>query len=154
MNDKNYRRNRGTRIFAFTVLATLLGGTAYAAEEYNINPGMWETTYKSKATGLPAEAAAMMGLGTKVEKNCVKDKTYVVDDETQEKGCTLNSKRHSDKKLSWDRKCSGNTGSTSEHGEINFNGNTVSGTIEMKMKGPNGPASIHTTFEAKRIGPC
>ena len=143
----------GIRGFAFALLAGVFVGTAHA-EEYNINPGMWETTYKTEATGLPAEAAAMMGLAPKVERHCVKDKNYEVSQRDQRKGCTFKSTRHSSNKISWNLNCSAEAGNSTGHGEVNFNGDTVSGSIEMNMQGPTGPAKIHTTFEGKRVGPC
>ena len=140
-----------------TVLAfagvSLLSGIAHS-EEYNINPGMWETTLKMEVTGMPPEMAAMMERPPKVEKECIKDRNYDFNPGDDASGCTFNQKRHSDKKLSWDISCNAQGGNAKGHGEANFNGDSVTGWFEMNMQGPGGPMTMRHSFDGKRVGSC
>lgn len=136
-----------------TFITCMVWGTAHS-EEWNINPGMWETTSKMEVQGMPPEMAAMMQRPPKVEKECVKDKNYDFKMDEDAEGCTFNKKRHSSKKLSWEITCSAEGGNAKGNGEANFNGNTVSGWFEMNMQGPAGPMKMRHTFEGKRVGSC
>ena len=145
---------KAINVFTLTFIASVFGSIAYA-EEYNINPGMWETSHKMEVTGMPPEMAAMMQQPPKVERECVKDRNYDFNPGDEAKGCTFNTTRHSNKKISWDITCSGEGGNATGHGEVNFNGDTVSGYFDMDMpEGPMGPVKMHNTFEGKRVGPC
>lgn len=125
------------------------------AEEYNINPGMWETTSKMDVTGVPPELAAMMKKAPKVEKECVKTKSYDFDPGKQTQGCTIKSKKHSNNKLSWEMSCDSQGSQATGKGEVNFKGDTASGWIEIDMpSGPAGPMKMKHTFEGKRLGAC
>lgn len=135
------------------IVAGLQSGLAYS-EEYNINPGMWETTLKMEVSGMPPEMAAMMERPPKVEKECIKDKNYDFNPGDGANGCTFSQKRHSSKKLTWDISCNAQGGNATGQGEVNFNGDTVSGWFEMNMQGPGGPMKMRNTFNGKRIGSC
>ena len=143
----------GQRVSAIILLTGFAVGGANA-EEYNINPGMWETTSKLEITGMPPEMANMMQKPPEVEKECVKDKNYNFDPGEENKGCTLKTTRQSAKKLVWDISCGAESGNANGRGEANFNGDTVSGWFEMNMQGPTGPMKMHHTFEGKRFGSC
>lgn len=145
--------NKFITICSLTFVSWLFAGIAYS-EEWNVNPGMWETTSKMEVKGVPPEMAAMMQRQPMVEKECVKDKNYNFKMDQDAQGCTFNQKRHSSKKLSWDISCSAESGNAKGKGEANFNGNTVSGWFEMNMQGPSGPMTMRHTFEGKRIGAC
>src|SRR5210317_1789335 len=144
---------KGIKLFIFTVtLVVIIFGSAVHAEEYNINPGMWETTTKMEITGMPPEMAAMMQKAPKIEKECVKDKNYDFNPGDDAKGCDIKINRQSSKKLSWDIKCSAEGGNGSGRGEAEFKGNTMFGWFEMNMQGPTGPMKMRHTFEGKRLG--
>ncbi len=143
----------GQRVSALIFLTGIAIGVANA-EEYNINPGMWETTSKLEITGMPPEMANMMQKPPEVEKECVKDKNYNFDPGEENKGCTLKTTRQSANKLTWDITCGAESGNANGRGEANFNGDTVSGWFEMNMQGPTGPMKMHHTFEGKRLGSC
>lgn len=148
--------HKGTTSCTVTLffIGSLLASMAYA-EEYNINPGMWETTSKLEISGMPPEMAAMMQQPPKVQKQCIKDKNHEFNPGDSVKGCTFNTERQSSKKLTWDIKCGEEGGNASGQGEVNFNGNTVSGWFEMNMpQGPNGPIKMNHSFKGKRVGSC
>lgn len=132
----------------------MLSQSVYA-EEYNINPGMWETTSKMEVNGMPPEMAAMMQKPPKVRKECIKDKNYDFKPGSDAKGCSFQASQQSSKKLNWEITCGGEAGNASGKGEANFNGDSVSGWFEMNMpQGPSGPIQIRHKFEGKRIGSC
>jgi hypothetical protein len=145
---------KGIIAIVLTFVVTFITTTANA-EEYNVNPGMWETTYKMEVSGVPPQMAAMMQQEPKVERECVTGKDIDFSPDDMAKECTFKSTRHSANKVSWDIKCSGEGGNSTGKGEVNFNGNTTSGWFEMNMQGgPMGPMKIRNVFEGKRTGPC
>ena len=149
---KKYSANSVFMCIAFT---SFLYSSASAGEEYNINPGMWETISKMEMTGVPPEMAAMMKKEPKTEKTCIKDKNYDFNPDKQAQGCKVTTKRHSASKVSWEISCKNQGNETSGKGEVNFNGDSVSGWVDMNMSaGPAGPMKLHNTFESKRIGAC
>jgi len=135
--------------FVITVFAT-----AIAAEAYNVNPGMWETTYKVKVSGVPAEMAAMMQQQPEMERECVEARIIDFTPGDMAEGCSYKSTRHSANKMSWDIECKAQGVNSTGHGEVNFNGNSATGWFEMNMQGPMGPMKIRNDFEGKRTGPC
>ena len=128
--------------------------TVAQAEEYNVNPGMWETTYKMEVSGVPPQMAAMMQQQPKTERECVKDKNIDFSPDDMAKECNFKSTRHSASKVSWEIQCQGQNGNSTGHGEVNFNGNSATGWFEMNMQSPMGPMKIRNDFEGKRTGPC
>jgi len=135
--------------FVITVFAT-----AIAAEAYNVNPGMWETTYKVKVSGVPAEMAAMMQQQPEMERECVEARIIDFTPGDMAQGCSYKSTRHSANKMSWDIECKAQGVNSTGHGEVNFNGDSATGWFEMNMQGPMGPMKIRNDFEGKRTGPC
>jgi hypothetical protein len=144
---------KGMIALAFTFAITGLN-TAFAAEAYNVNPGMWETSYKVKVSGVPPEMAAMMQQQPKMERECVEAKIIDFTPGDMTEDCSYKATRHSANKMSWDIQCKGQGGDSTGHGEVNFNGNTATGWFEMNMQGPMGPMKIRNDFEGKRTGPC
>ena len=142
-------------VIAVAFICAITGFAAVASEEaYNVNPGMWETTYKMKVSGVPAEMAAMMQQQPKVERECVDAKIIDFTPGDMAEGCSYKSTRHSASKMSWDIECKTQGVNSSGHGEVNFNGNSATGWFEMNMQGPMGPMKIRNDFEGKRTGPC
>lgn len=135
-------------------LAVMGSGTAIGAEGYNINPGMWETTYKMDVSGVPPQMAAMMQQQPKVERECVDAKVIDFTPGDMAKGCSYKSTRHSANKMSWDIECNTQGMTSTGHGEVNFNGNSATGWFEMNMQSPMGPMKFRNDFQAKRTGPC
>ena len=146
-------RRKVIPVIILTVASSVLTGVVQA-EEYNVNPGMWETTSKMKVTGMPPEMAAMMQKPQTVEKECVKDNSYDFNPGEGEKGCSIKKNRQSSKHLSWEMVCNTEGGGAKGKGEANFNGDSVSGWFEMDMQGPAGPMKIRHDFNAKRTGSC
>lgn len=136
-------------------ISVILLSTAAQAEEYNVNPGMWETTYKMEMSGVPPEMAAMMQEQPKLERECVKDKDIDFSPDDMSKDCSFKSTRHSANKVTWNIQCKGQNGNSTGQGEVNFNGNSASGWFEMNVQGgPTGPMKIRNVFSGKRTGPC
>ena len=154
MKIKNNTKKQIVAFFCFVFVFGISLQSA-CAEEYNVNPGMWETTSEMEISGMPPEMAAMMQKPPKVKKECIKDKNYDFKPGSDAKGCSFKANRQSSKKLIWEITCGGEAGNASGNGEANFNGDTVSGWFEMNMpQGPSGPIKMRHTFTGKRIGSC
>ena len=146
--------NKGFITVALITAVTVFSATIQA-EEYNVNPGMWETTYKMEMSGMPPEMAAMMQQQPKIERECVKDNNIDFSPDDMAEECSFKSTRHSASKVSWEIECKGQNGTSTGQGEVNFNGDTASGWFEMNMQGgPMGPMKIRNVFQGKRTGPC
>jgi len=142
-------------VIAVAFICAITGFAAVASEEaYNVNPGMWETSYKVKVSGVPPEMAAIMQQQPKVERECVEGRIIDFTPGDMAEGCNYKSTRHSASKMSWDIECKTQGVKSSGHGEVNFNGNSATGWFEMNMQGPMGPMKIRNDFEGKRTGPC
>lgn len=129
-----------------------LVSTQIYAEEYNFEPGLWETTTTMEVKGVPAEMAAMMKIPPQTEQECIKesDLMFVSDDE-----CKYEKKHVSDKQLLLNITCTTPEGEIKGKGEINFNGKTSSGWFEMDIpQGPSGPMQMKSIFNAKYLGAC
>ena len=140
-----------------SVVVLLLSGMYLPAqaESFNINPGMWETTYESKVTGGPPQMGAMLQQAPEVERECIKDSNYDFSPDDMDKSCNFEPTKHSDKKLTWKMSCKDQNGNTNGHGEVVFNGDTISGWSEMKVdNGTMGVMNIRDTFQGKRVGAC
>jgi len=138
-----------------TIVAAIILGLASTqiyAGEYDYKPGLWETTTTLEVKGVPAEMAAMMEMPPQTEQECIKENEpmFVSDDE-----CKYEKKSVSAKKLLVNITCTTPEGVTKGTGEVNFNGTTSSGWIEMDIpKGPSGQMKIKSIFNAKYIGAC
>lgn len=141
-------------IAVFSAITVMIFTSTIRAEEYNVNPGMWETTYKMEVSGVPPQMAAMMQEEPKVERECVKDNNIDFSPDDMSKECNFKTTRHSASKVSWDIQCQGQNGNSTGHGEVNFSGDSAVGWFEMNMQGPTGPMKIRNDFQAKRTGPC
>lgn len=138
-----------------TIVAAIvleLASTQIYAEEYNFEPGLWETTTTMEVKGVPAEMAAMMKIPPQTEQECIKenDLMFVSDEE-----CKYEKKRVSAKQLLLNITCTTPEGVIKGTGEINFNGKTSSGWFEMDIpQGPSGPMKMKSIFKAKYLGAC
>lgn len=137
---------------AFVLFST---GVLAEKEEYNVNPGMWETTYKMEISGVSPEMAKMMQQQPRVERECVKDRMIDFTPDDMDEDCKVRTTRHSAGKVSWEIMCTGKDGSSIGRGEASFNGDTTSGWFEMNSEdGPMGPMKMRNEFRGKRIGSC
>ena len=126
-----------------------------AADDFDIEPGMWQMTSEMQVTGAPPQIAAMMQRPISTKKECIKERR--IDFHTDEMGeeCNFTSTRHSASKLSWDIQCKHGGATSSGHGESHFAGDTVSGWFEINMRGgPTGPIKMKHIHNGKRLGDC
>jgi len=145
---------KGLIRLSIVLTATGLGSSATAGG-FDINPGMWETTYESKVTGGPPQMGAMMQQPPRVERECIKDNNYDFSPDELDKGCKFEPTRHNDKKMTWKMSCKDENGITKGQGEVNFSGNTIVGWSEMRVSnGSTSEMKIRDEFKGKRIGAC
>jgi len=139
--------------FILVVLSTSgLIATAVAGE-YNVKPGMWESTAKIEVTGMPPELAAMMKHDDTVDKECIKDNKY--DFKKDLEGCEVTTVKENKNVASYKVKCDKEHGNSTGNIEFHYNGDKVSGTIEMNVQqGPAGPMMMKTIISGRRVGSC
>jgi len=139
---------------ALGMLVAMLAQTAYATD-YNIQPGMWEMTYKMDVSGMPENMASMMQKEPKTKRECVTKEDISFKPEDMEKGCTFTKTSDTASKVVWEIECNTAQGSSSGHGEVNFHGTSSDGWFEMNVQaGPMGEMQMRNTFEGKRVGSC
>ena len=138
-----------------TIVAAItlgLASTQIYAGDYNFKPGMWETTTTLEVKGVPAEMAAMMKMPPQTEQECIKEDEPMFESDDE---CKYDKKRVSAEKLLVNITCTTPEGVSKGTGEVNFNGKTSSGWIEMDVpQGPSGPMKIKSIFKAKYLGAC
>lgn len=142
---------------SFVALGMLLAvfGQSVHGQEYNIQPGMWEMTYKMEISGMPESMASMMQKAPQVKRECVTEENMDFKPEDLGGGCTYNTTSQSASKVVWDIQCEMEHGSSTGHGEVNFHGTTTDGWFEMDVKaGPMGTMKMRNTFQGKRVGSC
>ena len=127
---------------------------ATAADDFDIEPGMWEITSEMQLTGAPPQMAAMMQRPAATRKECIEPRSIDFGNDEMAAGCSFTSTRHSASRLSWDIQCTHGEGTSSGHGESHFAGNTVSGWFEINMQGPTGPMKMKHIHKGKRVGDC
>lgn len=140
----------------FTVMFLLFAAAMTAhAGEYNVQPGLWEMTYNMKVSGVPEEMASMMQKGPKVRRECVTRENMDFKPQDMGGGCTYTTTSESADRVVWDIQCKMEQGSSTGHGEVNFNGTTTDGWFELNVEaGPMGEMKMRNTFKGKRVGAC
>lgn len=141
-------------LVALGMLVSMLAQPVYG-QDYNVEPGMWEMTYKMDVSGMPENMASMMQKEPKTRRECVTEEDISFKPENMEEGCTFNKTSDSSSKVVWEIECNTAQGSSSGHGEVNFHGTSSDGWFEMNVQaGPMGEMQMRNTFEGKRVGSC
>ena len=132
-----------------TIVAVIvlgLASTQIYAGDYNFKPGLWETSTLTEVIGVPAK------IPQQTEQECIKgtDAMYESDDE-----CKYEKKRVSTNKMLLNMICTTPEGVSKGTGEVNFNGKTTSGWLEMGVpRGPSGTMKMKINFNGKYLGAC
>jgi hypothetical protein len=128
---------------------------AAAADDFDIEPGMWEMTAEMQLTGAPPQMAAMMRRPASTKRECIKERRIDFHTEEMGAGCSFTSTRHNASKLSWDIQCSHAGQTSSGHGESHFAGDTLSGWFEINMQGgATGHIKMKHIHKGRRVGDC
>lgn len=137
-----------------SLLGLLLSFQAGAAG-YNIQPGLWEMTYKMELSGVPDKMARMMQREPQTKRQCVEGDEIDFKPDDMGQGCEFTTTHESANRVAWDIQCRGEHGTSTGQGEVNFNGTTTQGWFEMDIQaGPIGNMQMRNTFEGERVGSC
>ena len=94
----------------------------------------------------------MMKMPPQTEQECIKEDEPMFESDDE---CKYEKKRVSAEKLLVNITCTKPEGVSKGTGEVNFNGKTSSGWIEMDVpQGPSGPMKMKSIFKAKYLGAC
>ncbi|MFO8024911.1 DUF3617 domain-containing protein [Thiohalophilus sp.] len=138
-----------------SILGLLLLNFQLLAADYNIQPGLWEMTYKMELSGVPKEMAQMMQREPQTKRQCVEGDEIDFKPNDMGQGCNFTTTHESANRVAWDIQCRGEHGASSGQGEVNFNRTTTQGWFEMNIQaGPIGEMQMRNTFEGKRVGSC
>ena len=128
------------------ILVGLIFSSANTFADVDINEGEWEISTKVSVPGMPMEMPAAS------YKKCLTKKDLVPQKSERDQNCEITDYKVSGNTVSWKMNCSGGRGGDmSGDGNVTYNGDTFSGTMNMMVSG-NPP--IVTTMNGKRIGAC
>ena len=133
-------------------LSVTLAGPVAAADP-NINPGMWETT----STITMKAAQLSMPQRTETNSECVtadkiaKGQAFLEDN----KDCEFSRKEMRADGMDYTMTCNNPEGGTvTMNSSMQFNGETMTGTVDGTMESPMGPMTMKIELSGKRTGAC
>ncbi len=129
-----------------TVLLVLFTSASFAFADINMKEGEWEITTKMEMTGMP------MQIPPQTNKQCITKQDMLPQNNKPENGdCKVKNMKTSGGTVSWVIECDSPNGKSSGSGKITYSGNTMKGSIKMKVP---GNIQMTTKLTGKRIGPC
>jgi hypothetical protein len=138
-------------VTTLTLIAALAGPVA--AAEPNIDPGMWETT----STITMKAAQFSMPQRTETNRECVtadkiaKGQAFL----DNNKDCEFSRKEMRADGMDYTMICNSPEGGTvTMNSSMQFNGKTMSGTVDGSMESPMGQMTMTIELSGKRTGDC
>lgn len=134
------------------LLAAGFSFSAFAAAPA-FQSGIWETTYKMEASGMPFAMPAI----NFTKSACLNASNYVPDVSQPGQECVVNPGIVSANMVTWTIQCKTQGGSIEGQGKANFHDDRLDGAIDAKLISPANPGlavSYRYTFDGKRIGTC
>jgi len=134
------------------LLAALLGMTSVAlADTPNVTPGLWAFTNEVRIEGdmdIPTQSHD--------EEQCVTEEDLDTDLMflDVEEACEIEERNVRSDSMSYSLSCEEQGVRMSMRGEMEFRGETVSGTTSGQMETPMGNFTMHTKLSGQRIGAC
>ena len=120
-----------------------------ALAEPDFNPGKWEVTTETEMVGVPGMAGMIPPM---THTQCLTKEELVPQSEEGSKECKISDIKEDGDTISWKMTCSGKNGQMEGTGAVTYKGDTMTGTINMVMKGAG--MKIKNTINGKRIGNC
>lgn len=140
---------------AVVMLVLFITTLAAQAQDYNVEPGLWEMTYRTRVEGVPDEMASTMQKGPKVKRECVTRDNMDFKPQNMGGGCKYTTISQSASRVAWDIRCQAKQQNSTGRGEINFNGTTLNGWFELNMQGgPMGNMQMRNSFTGERVDDC
>lgn len=138
---------------ALTFMAASIVSSTVIAEDPNINPGMWETTstveIQSEQVPIPPRTDTSSECVT-VEK-IAEGQAFLEDNED----CEFTNKEMRADSMDYTMTCSSAEGGTvTMQANMQFEGDSMSGTIDGDIESPMGVMKMNVEMSGKRIGDC
>lgn len=139
--------------FIYLAPAAVLFAASVQAEEPNIDPGMWETTSKvtmeSQAFSMPPRTDTNSECLT--AEKIAEGQTFLDDNED----CEYANKDMRADGMDYTMTCSNPDGSSVEmDASMQFDGDTMSGTVDGVVESPMGEMTMKVEMTGKRTGDC
>ncbi len=130
---------------AMTLVLLLMFAMVPAAHGADINPGLWQWSATMEMPGMP------MAMPPTQFSECITEADLVPQQQAQgQQQCEVVDQEVSHGQVNWTVKCSGPEGESLSRGEIQYRGDSASGTIVMESMG----MQMSTRMEGQRLGPC
>lgn len=138
------RRSRLATLFCAAVLAPLVH-----AQAPNMQPGLWEVTFRVETSGRPAEVNTMRQCLTaeQVRQAASAKPTAPQGD------CTVNDYKATADGASWKFDCKGEN-PMSGSGSITWQGASYSGATRVETREDGRPVVVNQTYSGVRVGEC
>jgi len=138
------------RLFAVALTASL--SAAVSAETPNIEPGNWEYTSRvSFQSQFPIPEQSDTSTNCVTEEDINKGDAFMQEMD----GCTITNRDVRSDGVDYSMNCdSGDGTSMTMDASIEFNGDTMEGTISGEMQSPMGPMQMNVAMTGRRIGDC
>jgi len=132
------------RLRFLLVLALVMASGVAAAE---IRTGLWQITMTVNMTGMPA------AIPPQTQQECLSAEN-MVPQTANAQGCEVRSNGARGNRMEWTMACDTPNGKAKGSGYMEFNGDSMQGSIEMVMNGPAGPLNVVTALSGRRLGDC
>jgi hypothetical protein len=121
--------------------------TTTATADTDMKEGLWEITTKIEMEGMPMTMAPI------TNTQCLTKDMLVPKSDQPGQECKITNQKITGNTISYDMECSGPGGNMKAHGEATYNGDTMTGKMEMNIPG-QGDMKMTMKMTGKRIGPC
>lgn len=130
---------------AISILSLLLC-VEVAWARVNLNPGKWEVTTKTKVTGMDVDMPPI------THTQCLTEADLVPQSKEASKECQVSEIHQHGNTVSWEIICSGQGGQMVGTGKINYQGDSLYGTMDMNITGAG--IQVKNFITGHRIGDC
>ncbi len=128
-----------------TLFATICSITVIAnADDLNMNPGLWEWTANIHMPSAPVQ------IPPTVNRKCLTRDDLVPAAKQPGQKCDIKDLKTSSNRVTWGMTCTTPQGPVASIGEMNYQGDTAHGKVEVNTQG----MLITSNMSGKRIGPC
>ena len=136
-----------SRLLWIVVLPWVLLTTSTTFAGPNINPGQWEFTTKTEMQG-----AAAMQVPPETHTQCITKDDLVPMSQGASQQCKIRDVVSRGDTTSWKISCGGQGGQMEGTGKVTYNGNSMTGTMQMVIAGSN--MTVTNRITGRRIGEC
>lgn len=133
--------------FALAVLAATIAPSAHA-QAPNMQPGLWEVTFRIEMPGRPAEVNTM--------RQCITPeqvKQASMTPGAPQGDCTVSDYKATGEGASWKFECKGEN-PMSGSGSIAWQGASYSGATRVETREDGRPVVVNQTYSGVRVGEC